>query len=250
MGSNSDFEKLKVALREILKSKKIRYRDLARELGISEQSIKRLFAGDDCSLERLEKICQVLGISFFDLVKMGEEKRAPTFTLSETVEAALASDPALFSFFQLLLLERSVERVMRKSGLKEVKIRSGLRRLEDLGILELHPHDHIRWKVVGTHNWLMGGPLQRKFSKVWSEEFLDYLIKNPSGSGHYFTFSSRHISNDVLEKFIFELKDLVTRYRRLVYLDEKLKPSEELKEVSWIIGCAPFQGILSKIPEK
>jgi DNA-binding Xre family transcriptional regulator len=46
------------ALRLHLKARNITYKELAQAIDLSEISVKRLFTGGDCSLDRLEQICQ------------------------------------------------------------------------------------------------------------------------------------------------------------------------------------------------
>ena len=57
------------ALKRELRKRRITYKQVAAALDLSEPSVKRLFAGRFFTLERLEKICELLGIGFNDLVQ-------------------------------------------------------------------------------------------------------------------------------------------------------------------------------------
>ena len=53
-------------LKQQLKASSLTYRDIATALSLSEANIKRLFASRSFSLERLEQICALLGITLAD----------------------------------------------------------------------------------------------------------------------------------------------------------------------------------------
>ena len=58
------------ALKATLKSRSITYDELARRLKLSHASVKRLFAEETFTLKRIENICNVLEIDFFDLARL------------------------------------------------------------------------------------------------------------------------------------------------------------------------------------
>jgi DNA-binding Xre family transcriptional regulator len=70
------------ALKLELRRQRITYKQVAQTLELSEASVKRLFAGRFFTLERLERICQLLNMSFSDLVRQAEKKVALTNELT------------------------------------------------------------------------------------------------------------------------------------------------------------------------
>src|SRR5579862_1522517 len=74
-----------------LKIQGISYRELAQLIGISEPTVKRDLARGNFSLQRLDKICDALGVGVADLVQPAEN--APLTELSEQQEQALATNP-------------------------------------------------------------------------------------------------------------------------------------------------------------
>lgn len=79
------------AIRAHLKARQLTYKDLALGLGLSETSVKRLFASADCSLERLEQICQFLQLEFADLFRSAPKKRALIAQLTHDQEVEFAT---------------------------------------------------------------------------------------------------------------------------------------------------------------
>ena len=56
-------------LKRELRKQRITYRQVASALELSEASVKRLFAGRFFTLDRLERICELLNMSFSELVR-------------------------------------------------------------------------------------------------------------------------------------------------------------------------------------
>ena len=56
-------------LKTALKERGITYADVASHLGVSEQTIKRLFTSQDGPVGRLVEICDFIGISFFECTR-------------------------------------------------------------------------------------------------------------------------------------------------------------------------------------
>jgi transcriptional regulator with XRE-family HTH domain len=63
-------ESLVNALKNLLKARGITYAQLAKGLGLSEASVKRIFAERSFTLERLDQVCTLLGIQISDLARM------------------------------------------------------------------------------------------------------------------------------------------------------------------------------------
>ena len=63
------------SLKAALKSQGKTYADVARELGLAEASVKRIFSQQSFSLDRLDRVCHMLGMEISDLVQMMNEHR-------------------------------------------------------------------------------------------------------------------------------------------------------------------------------
>src|SRR5271169_4269690 len=83
------------ALKQVLKSRGVTYAEIARRLGTSEATIKRVFAQGSFTLERLDRICDALGIEITDLAKMVEHESERVVQLSLQQEREIVADPKL-----------------------------------------------------------------------------------------------------------------------------------------------------------
>src|ERR1700679_3078407 len=79
------------AIKTRLKTQGISYRELGKLIGVSEPTVKRDLARGNFSLQRLDLICDALGVSVADLVQPVDH--APMTELSEQQEQALVTNP-------------------------------------------------------------------------------------------------------------------------------------------------------------
>src|SRR5690606_7705840 len=98
----SERDTLLRALKQVLKQRGMRYVDLAGGLGVSEPTDKRMFSSGRIDLARLERICELLDIDLFELVRLARGARGHRERLDMAQEAALAADPRLLLVFHLL----------------------------------------------------------------------------------------------------------------------------------------------------
>ena len=75
MENQTNYRLLLEQLKRTLRLKGWNYSRLAGTLGVSEPTIKRIFTGANCSIQRLMKICDAVGVSFFDQVLAAAKKR-------------------------------------------------------------------------------------------------------------------------------------------------------------------------------
>jgi len=89
------------ALKRQLRTRGITYAKLAASLAISVPTVKRMFAGGDVTLRRLEAACDAAGIDVAELISATRAEALPD-RLTAAQEDALAANPRLLSLFHLL----------------------------------------------------------------------------------------------------------------------------------------------------
>ena len=83
-------------LKRQLKLSGIHYVDVAKHLGLSEGSVKRLLAeGSQISLDRLERICQLIGLEMAELFKLSAARNKGLESLTLEQEKQLVDDKGL-----------------------------------------------------------------------------------------------------------------------------------------------------------
>ena len=91
----SNCDALIQALKNELKAAGMTYAGLARELGLAESSIKRIFAKGDMPLSRIDEICRALKIDFADLARQVVEAQPLRRELTLAQEKAVVKDLSL-----------------------------------------------------------------------------------------------------------------------------------------------------------
>ena len=84
-----EIDLLVTTLKRRLKAQGITYRELATRLGVSEASVKRLFATQRLTLERLLEISNLLGFTLAELAQEAALGEKRLHTLGEAQEREL-----------------------------------------------------------------------------------------------------------------------------------------------------------------
>jgi len=91
------------ALKKCLRARGMTYAALARELRISEASVKRMFSRSSFTLSRIEEILAALDLDLHEVARMSLASAAGPAQLTLDQETALAKDERLISVFWLVL---------------------------------------------------------------------------------------------------------------------------------------------------
>lgn len=95
-------------LKRQLKLSGIHYVDVAKHLGLSEGSVKRLLAeGSQISLDRLERICQLIGLEMAELFKLSAARNKGLESLTLEQEKQLVDDKGLLRYVWLMVIASS-----------------------------------------------------------------------------------------------------------------------------------------------
>ena len=153
-------------LKRTLKTRGLTYRDVARRVGLSEGSIKRVFSAETFTLQRLESICAAVGISMTELMRAAANSHeAGSQYLSLEQEQLLATDSRLLACFYLLLNGRSSAEILQRMDLSERGLRELYVKLDDARLIELQPRLKARLRVGPVVSWRIDGPVHRVYER-------------------------------------------------------------------------------------
>jgi transcriptional regulator with XRE-family HTH domain len=236
-------------LKRTLKTRGITYRDVARRVGLSEGSIKRVFAAETFTLQRLESICTAIGVSMSELMRAAatsHEAGSQYLTLEQ--EQLLAADQRLFACFYLLLNGRSSEEILQRMDLSERGLRELYVKLDDARLVELLPRLKVRLRVGPVVSWRMDGPVHRVYERQVKAEFLQGEFQ---ASDEVLHFRSAELSEASTRILVRKLEQLARDFAELAALDVGL-PVAEKKNVAMLAAFRPwvfsmFQGIKSRM---
>jgi len=146
-------------LRELLHAQGIRQRDIAERLHAGERTVRRWLSSDEIGVARIEKLCGLLNISFFELCELAATRVEDRITrLTASQEQALVDDGLLTFVFRQVLKGWTTEEIRFDLELSEPELVDALVRLEKLGLIELMPRNQVRLRTVRNIEWAPRGP--------------------------------------------------------------------------------------------
>lgn len=206
------------ALRLHLKARNITYKELAHAIGLSEISVKRLFTGGDCGLERLEQICQYLHLEFSDLFKATPRKRKLITRLNLAQEEEFAKDKKLLMVAVCALNHWPVADIHKHLQLTRCQVQELLKRLDDMGFLEVQASDRYRLLVASSFGWISGGPIMQMVQSVSDDFFNDGF----DGEGEILRIMNMRVSRKAQEQLKARLEQIALEYEDQARADSHL----------------------------
>jgi transcriptional regulator with XRE-family HTH domain len=224
------------ALKQVLKSRRITYAQVARRLGMSEASVKRVFAKQRFTLDRLDKICGVLGIEITDLAKMVEHEAEGVDQLTLQQEAEIAADPKLMLVAVNALNHWTLDEIVDRYAISKIECIGLLARLDRLRIIDLLPNNRVRVIVGRNFSWRPDGPLQRYFRDQLEANFFGSRF---DGKGERLAFVSGMLSRNSNAVIQQHMRRLETEFTELHNQDADL-PLDERFGTSLLIAVRPW----------
>jgi transcriptional regulator with XRE-family HTH domain len=158
-------------LKKQLKAHGKTYADVATALGLSEASVKRLFAEENFTLQRIETICALIDMDITELVQLMSVQQQQTDELSEAQEYEIASDGPLLLVAVCVINGYSFTDLTRQYQLTPAECTRLLVRLDRLRLIELLPNNRIRLLISRNFRWRPGGPIQQFFQERVAQAF-------------------------------------------------------------------------------
>lgn len=226
-----------LALKKLLKARSHTYAEAAVVLGLSEASVKRLFARSGLSLERLEQLCDWIHVDIAEVVDLAQAVQPLVTQLSPAQERELLKDPALLLTTFLLLNRWSASEILETFRFTKPQLTLMWVRLERIGLIELLPFDRIKLRTARNFAWRKDGPIQRYFAERVLPEYLATRFTDPGERMH---FVGGMLSRASVHKLHEAMDALARQLDALVEADLKL-PAEERHGVSLFAAVRPWE---------
>ena len=132
-------------LRNVMRERKISYRELAPQVGLSESGLKKIFAARDCSYARVSQLAQALGFTLTDLLVEIERAELKSVCFTSKQQLFLVKNRRAFRFFVKLAVERQpTAQIQKEFGLSPKETFGLLKTLDDLGLVRLLPENRVQ----------------------------------------------------------------------------------------------------------
>ncbi len=226
-----------LALKRGLRARGITYAVLARRIGLSEPSVKRILSRGSLSLPRLERICEAAGMSMEELVRPVATSPAETSsTLSAAQESALAADPQLLACFYLLTNGHSPRDVATQLNADDKLLRRWLVKLDNLHLVELRARLGARLRVHPPISWREDGPIRRTYEQQVREDFMRSSFLAADETLQFRSAELSEASRILLQR---KIARLCADFNELAELDRYVAPREK-RSVALMMACRPW----------
>jgi len=224
-------------LKRYLKAQGVTYASLAKQLDLSESSVKRQFARQSFSLARLEQILNLVGLEIADLIALMNARREFLTELTPEQEDALLADPKLLLMMYLLLNGWPLAEITSTFAIDDAEAERLLIRLHRARIIELLPFNRVKLLTARNFTWRKDGPVQRFFVREVQREFLDSSFAEP---GEHLRFVAGHLSRASLAQLQQSMDRLAREFDELARHDAAL-PLAERSSCSAVFALRPWE---------
>ena len=224
------------ALKHTLRARGVTYQRLGKALKLSEASIKRIFATRSFTLERLDEVCDYLGIEISDLAKIVAQEGNSPARLTAAQEKELVSDPKLLLIAVHAINHWSFDEIVESYALSKPECIRLLMRLDKIKIIDLLPNNKIRVRVPRNFAWLPDGPIQQYFQQQVQNDFFRSRFGE---SGELMMFTSGMLSRASNAAIQSRMKRLSAEFTELHHQDLEL-PLAERFGTSLLVAVRPW----------
>lgn len=247
---NDEYRVLISELRRVLKQRRYTYKTLAKQMGMSEAGVKRIFLKADGKVSTVAKICDLLGFGFADLVASSRLGKVEVRYLNEEQDSFFAKNFHVYVFFNELVIRRKdIPTIQEEHGLSSQSVRKYLQMLERIDLIEIRSVGTVKLKIkepVGlSKNGRLRSVLQRNFIQSVADQLID--VESPKGEKLLHT-REWTLSRDNLASLGREIQKLIEQYDRIGARDYALLEPTELITVNLLAGATSNQPPYPKIP--
>ncbi len=208
-----------LTLKKTLKANGIKYIDVAKHLHISESSIKRQFTQGDISLNRLEKICELINMDISDLLELVHLERLQVEQLTIAQERKIVSDTKLMLVTISVLNNLCFEQIYQLYNFEQAELIKLLLQLEKINLLHLNPGNKIKPLISRTFQWQVNGPIQRYFENHIQDDFFDCQFNHAGELRIAINGMLSTSSNQTVHK---KIKQLAKSFSDYAYKDQNI----------------------------
>lgn len=224
-------------LKQCLREQRVTYKQLAKQLGVSEASVKRNFSLQAFSLDKLEQICEYLKLSLSDLFTMSQKQQDKISQLSEEQELKLLANPKLLLAAVCVRDGWSFGALIKHYDIDEVEGIKLMTTLDKLKLIELLPNNRYKLLIAQDFRWIPGGPLA-KFME--NEVMVKFMAPKKNEPWMFHSYLRGRYSPSSIAIIQRRLEQLRQEAAKLSAEDNKL-PIEARQHVGLLMAMRPWE---------
>ena len=221
----------------LIRSHRLTYSEVAQRLGMSEANVKRMFAAQRFTLDRLEDICRLMQMELSDLFQLYEESRQRITQLTEEQEHELVTDAKLLLVAVSVRNRLGFEDIVKNYRISETECIRCLAKLDKLKIIDLLPNNRIKLRIDEDFRWLPNGPIDRFFEKQIKNQFVKSRF---SGEQAQRLFLFGLLSDSSVQVLMRKIQSLAKEFTDLHRQDADL-PLEKRHNIGFLLAVRPWE---------
>lgn len=223
-------------LKKMLKANGLTYRDVAAHLKMSEANVKRFFADESMSLERLEQISLLAGKEIADLVYQMDIEHRTLHELTYEQESELVNNKKLLLVAHLVINGWQFQDILDNYYFDNTELIQYLVKLDKLALIELLPLNRIKLRITPNFSWRRNGPVQQLFLQHLQDDFFNSDFTDEDGSLRVMAGMMTEKSAMVMSE---KINDITLLFSEL-YRKDKLLPVEQRKNYGIVMAIRPW----------
>lgn len=236
-----EYKKIKETLKDMLKAKGYTYAMIAKQMALSEVTIKRFFSSSEQSYSaKLFEICDALDIPFFELVELAKGNKRKYFALNQQQDKFFAKNLGHFAIFRELYRKNTAADIKKRWKLNNTQLFSVLMKLEKLGLIEVHADNQVKIIPEGVMELDKHTKLETMLRKELTYPFLEQFNGVYSEDSYYHN-SEVEMGYETKEQMMSELDELSKKYCSMALRDKNLLPKNKLTSVRWLLCFSEYQ---------
>lgn len=233
----SEISQIVAKIKTQLKAQGLNYQAVARALKLSEASVKRMFASERFTIDRLAQISQILGYTMAELLQETASSVPKLQSLTREQEAKLVADEKLLLVTVCALNHLTVSDITSTYQITKPEVIKRLLVLDKMGVIDLLPHDRIRLRVQQNFEWIPNGPIRKYFLGHGMRDFLDSPF---ALAGESLEFAHGMLTANAIEQIQTDLQRLKQKLT-LLHRESNSSPRHLKHGVALLMACRPWE---------
>jgi transcriptional regulator with XRE-family HTH domain len=223
-------------LKRELRSRGITYAAVAGHLGMSETSVKRMFARKEFTLSRLDRICELAAMEFSELARLIAGQETVISQLTYEQEKEFVENHRLMLVALCALNHWSFHDIVAAYNVAPAECVKLLARLDKLKFIELLPNNRIRLLVSDAFTWIPDGPIQRLFKEQFLE---DYFRSSFDQDNQLLLLANGTLSKASISALLARLRKTAAEFSGMRG-DDAVLPSAKRTPITLLLAARPW----------
>lgn len=233
----SQIKQVSETLKQLLKQQRVTYKDVALHLSLSEANVKRVFATNNFSLQRLECICELLNITLTDLFSLTEKQQEQLTELTLEQEQELVDNPKLLLVATCVRDGWRFNELIQEYDIDELEGIQFMAKLDRLKIIQLLPNNNYKSLIAQNFRWQRNGPLERFMENEVMTKFMANKFDGEDCFRLYLRGRYSQTSIDYIQRKLNQL----TKEAAELNIEDAALPLQKRKHMGLLIASRPWE---------